>query len=65
MMPGGFFFHEPRIEKESAVIIQTGDEIPLFISIGRELMMRGIVLDKFSNVVSKNFSVVEFFLSVP
>ena len=51
MVPGGFLLYQFSIEKKPAVIVQTGDEIPRLIGVGRELMVRGIVLNKLADVL--------------
>ena len=51
MMPGEFSFDQSGIEEESTVIIQASDKIPLILSIGRELVVGGIMLNKLADVL--------------
>jgi len=64
MVPGCLLFHKPVVKDKSTVIIQTCDKIPLLIRIRRELMVRGIVLDEFSNIICLNLPVMGFSLSL-
>ena len=51
MMPGEFSFDQSGIEENSTVIIQASDKIPFCISIGSELVVGGIMLNKLTDVL--------------
>lgn len=51
MMPGEFSFDQSGIEEKSTVIIQAGNQTPLILSIGRELVVGGIMLNKLARVL--------------
>ena len=50
MGPAGFCLHKSGIKEEPAMIIQRSDEIPFFLRCGCPEMVRGIVLNEFSDI---------------
>jgi hypothetical protein len=50
MGPAGFFADQDGIEKEAAVIIQGGDQVPFFLGCWCPEMMGGVMLDQFSDI---------------
>jgi len=50
MGPAGFCLEQNGIEYESTIIIQRSDQIPFLLRGGSPEMMRGIMLDQFTNI---------------
>jgi len=63
MKPRGFGFEEVAVEDTAAVIVQRGDEVPLFLGGGSKEVMGGIMLDKFADVVGQHLAVVSCFFA--
>jgi len=57
MSPRRLSFDKPIVKKVSAAIVDRGDKVPFGGSIGAELMMGAVMLDKLSHIVSKDLSV--------
>jgi hypothetical protein len=58
VVPTGLFFNQLGVQQLTAVIIEAGDEIPLVSGIGRPLVMGGIMLDEFADVIGQDFPVM-------
>ena len=52
MRPRGLFFKKSGIKDKTAKVIQGSDKIPFFFSGRKPEMVRRVMLDKFTNVVS-------------
>jgi hypothetical protein len=50
MGPASLCSDQSRIKDEAAIIIQGGDEVPLFLGGGCPEMMRGVMLNEFSDI---------------
>ena len=59
MSPTGFLVDQSGVKEEPAIIIQGGEEIPFLLGCGCPKMMRGVVLNQFSDIAGEHFSVME------
>jgi hypothetical protein len=59
MGPDSLFLDQNGIKEEPAIIIQGSDEIPFFLGRWCPEMMRGVMLNEFSDITSEHFSVME------
>jgi hypothetical protein len=50
MSPAGFLLDQNGIKEEPAIIIQGSDEIPFLLGCGCPEMMRGVMLNEFSDI---------------
>ena len=50
MGPAGFLLNQNGIKEEPAIIIQGSDEIPFLLGRGCPEMMRGVMLNEFSDI---------------
>jgi hypothetical protein len=60
MIPASLSLDKLAVQKEPAVVVQAGDQMPLLPGIRSPFMMGGIVLDEFPDVISQHFPVVSF-----
>ena len=60
MIPSVFPFHDIRIEKVTAVIVETRDKTPPLIDVGRPPVMGRVVLNQLSSVVGDYLPIVMF-----
>jgi len=51
MGPAGLLVNQSGIQEESAIVVQRSDEVPFLLRSGGPEMIRGIMLDQFSNIV--------------
>jgi hypothetical protein len=58
MVPTGLSLDKIAIQEEPAVVVQTGDQMPLLASIRGPFMMGRIVLDEFPDVIGQHFPVM-------
>ena len=59
MGPAGLFLDQNGIKDQSAVIIQRSDEIPFLFRSRCPEMMRGVMLNQFSDITGQDLSVME------
>ena len=51
MGPAGLLVNQSGIQEESAIVVQRSDEVAFLLRSGGPEMIRGIMLDQFSNIV--------------
>jgi hypothetical protein len=59
MGPTGLLLDQNGIKEESTIIIQGSDEIPFLLGCRCPKMVRGVMLNQFSDITSEHFSVME------